>query len=294
MNNEALARAFFYAMMLVNEMKKVAIQGIRGAFHEEAACRYFGDEIEIVPCMRFEELLEGVAQGVSDYGVMAVENTIAGSLNQNLVLLDRNDVHIIGEVSIRIKQSLGALPGQSISDIKEVMSHHMALLQSRAFLSSLNGIRLVEIADTALGAKRIADERLHSVGAIGSVRAMQHYGLDVLADEIETNKLNHTRFFVVRAGKETIWEADALKPTVHLTLPSRPGSLYEVLGVFYKHNINLTKIESIPIEGQPYHYGFIIDCEFDAQDDLRRAIDDLNPVTENLQILGVYKTSPKD
>jgi prephenate dehydratase len=241
--------------------------------------------------MRFEELLESVADGSSDYGVMAVENTIAGSLNQNLVLLHRNDVHIIGEVSLRIRQTLGALPGQNITEIEEVMSHHMALLQSRAFLSKLNGVRLVEIADTALGAQRIAEQQLRAVGAVGSVRAMQYYGLEVLADEIETNKLNHTRFFVVAAGREATWQREALKSTVHLTLQSRPGSLYGVLGVFYEHGINLTKIESIPIEGQPYHYGFIIDCEFDDQDLLRHALADLGAVTEDLKVLGVYKTS---
>ena len=269
----------------------VAIQGIRGAFHEEAARVYFNHDISIVPCMRFDELLDSVETGKSDYGVIAVENTIAGSLNQNLVLIHKSDVHIVGEVSLRIRQTLGALPGQQLTDIKEVMSHHMALHQSRAFLNTLGDVRLVEIEDTALGAKRIAEDKLTGVAAVGSIEAMSFYGLDVLADEIETNKLNHTRFFVVAKGKGIFDDELSTKSTLHLVIPSRPGSLYDVLGIFKEFNINLTKIESIPIEGQPYHYGFIIDCEFSCYGDLKEAIHSLDGLVERHTIIGVYRAS---
>ena len=270
---------------------KVAIQGIHGAFHEEAAALFFGEEMEIAPYMRFDILVNAVDSEAVDYGVIAVENTISGTLNQNLLLIANSEVSIIGEVSLRIEQNLGALPGQDVEGLKEVMSHHMALHQCRKFFDSYSHIKLVEIEDTALAAKRIADKQLQGVGAVASARAMHHYGLEILATGIETNHTNHTRFFIITANSRSRSSSVPDKCTLMFTIPSKPGSLHEILGVFVKAGIDLTKIESIPIEGQPYHYAFIVDCTFTETSQIRNVLPWLESATESVKVLGMYNAS---
>jgi prephenate dehydratase len=270
---------------------QVAIQGIRGAFHEEAAVQFFGAGTEIVPCMRFDDLVNRVANGNVEFGAIAVENTISGTLNQNLMLIAQGEVSIIGEVSLRIHQNLGALPGQALKDIKEVMSHHMALHQCRQFLSQHPHIRLVEVDDTALAAKRVGDEKLTGVGAIASRSAMDYYGLDIIAGGIETNHTNHTRFFMITGQGRSSSSATPDKCSMILTIPSVPGSLYAILGIFARAEIDLTKIESIPIENQPYHYAFVIDFTFHSIDQVKEILPLLQEATEDYKILGFYNAS---
>lgn len=272
-------------------MKSVAIQGIKGAFHEEAAVRFFDEDLDIVPCMRFSELVSKVSTSDCDFGVIAVENTVSGTINQNLKLISDDGVSIVGEISMRIVQNLGALPGQEISALKEVMSHYMALHQCRRFFASNPHIRLVEVADTALAAKMIRDDNLTGVGAVASQRAMEHYDLETLAPGIETNHTNHTRFFIIRSTAKAQSDITSDKCTLHLILPSQPGSLYRVLGIFANAGINLTKIESIPIEDQPYHYAFIVDCVFGSIDRFRQIVPHLKEQTEQFKVLGFYKSS---
>jgi len=270
---------------------KVAIQGIHGAFHEEAAAQFFGNDMEVVPCMRFDELVTRVASGEIDYGAIAVENTISGTLNQNLKLLSNGDIRIIGEVSLRIHQNLGALPGQDVSSLKEVMSHHMALHQCRKYFDAHPHIRLVEVEDTALAAKMVADGNLKGVGAVASSKAMEHYGLETLASSIETNHTNHTRFFMITGNSGSSSAASPNKCTLILTIPSVPGSLHAILGVFAEENVDLTKIESIPIEDQPFHYAFVIDCSFGHIDQMKRITPLIESKSETYQILGFYNSS---
>ncbi len=270
---------------------QVAIQGIRGAFHEEAAARFFGTDMEIVPCMRFDDLVSRVASGQVEFGAIAVENTISGTLNQNLLLIANGDVTIIGEVSLRIMQNLGVLPGQKLEDIKEVMSHHMALHQCRQFFSKYPDIRLVEVDDTALAAERVAKQQLHGTGAVASKSAMEHYGLEIIAEGIETNHTNHTRFFMITGHSRSSSSALPNKCTMILTIPSVPGSLYAILGIFAGEQIDLTKIESIPIENQPYHYHFVIDFTFDSIDQVKDILPKLEHATEDYKVLGFYNAS---
>jgi prephenate dehydratase len=270
---------------------QVAIQGIRGAFHEEAAARFFGPDMEIVPCMRFDELVRKVASGQVEFGAIAVENTISGTLNQNLLLIANGDVTIIGEVSLRIMQNLGALPGQSVEDLNEVMSHHMALHQCRQFFSRYPDIRLVEVDDTALAAQRVSKDQLSGVGAVASISAMKHYGLEIIAEGIETNHTNHTRFFMITGHSRSSSSALPNKCTMILTIPSVPGSLYSILGIFASEQIDLTKIESIPIENQPYHYAFVIDFTFESIDQVKGVLPKLEQATEDYKVLGFYNAS---
>ena len=234
-------------------MKRVAIQGGEGAYHEIAAREYFNDEeLVIVPCSTFKDIFTETNKDPDLIAIMAIENTIAGSLLQNHDLLKMHDMQIAGEHKQRISHSLAALPGVSISQIREVMSHPMALMQCEDFLDTLSGVKIVEHEDTALAAKDISDYDMSDTAAICSTLAAKIYGLEILVEGIETNKRNFTRFLILAKGKmleKVQMENSINKSSIVFVLPHSEGRLSKVLSVLSFYGINLTRIQSLPLIG---------------------------------------------
>jgi prephenate dehydratase len=270
---------------------RVAIQGGYGAFHEIAALHYFGnDKVEIVPGQTFTQLLKNLANQDADYGIMAIENMVAGSIIPNYKLLKDSNMKITGEIYLRIKQNLVALSGQNIDDIKEVYSHAMALLQCQDFFEQYPHIRYIESPDTALSAKHIRDEQLSGVGAISSEQAAVRYNLEIIKAGIESNKKNYTRFLILkdRNGDEEK-PLEVNKSSLTFALAHKIGSLSKVLSIFSFHHINLSKIQSLPILGKDWEYQFYVDVEFDDYETYNQALSAIKPFTSGLEILGEYK-----
>lgn len=274
-------------------MKRVAIQGVPGAFHEIAARSYFKDEeIEVVACETFKDLFGRLAKEPDMIGIVAIENTIAGSLLQNHHLLNDSGLCVVGEYKLRIVHNLVALKGQRVEDIKEVHSHPIALMQCEDFLDSHKWIKPVESADTALSAREITEEGVTGRAAICSSLAAQQYGLEILEESIETNKRNFTRFLIV-CDK---WHADELlrgktinKATLSFTLPHEEGSLAKVLSILSFYHLNLTKIQSLPIIGREWEYQFYITVNFDNYTRYRQALDAVAPLLKDFRNLGEYE-----
>ncbi len=271
-------------------VKKIAIQGGYGAFHEIAAIRYFENEnIEIVPKNTFKDLFKALQQGLVDYGITAIENSLAGSILPNYTLLLESDMKIIGEIYLRIKQNLVALPGQTINDIKEIYSHPMALLQCQKFFEDYPHIKLIDSVDTALSAKDISDNKLTGIGAISSTLAAQKYNLEIVAASIETNKKNYTRFLILEEKNGKIKRNEkANKSSITFALAHKIGCLSKVLSILSYYDINLTKVQSMPIIGKEWEYQFYVDLEIEDYKLYKQAIDAIRPFTSNLQILGEY------
>lgn len=279
--------AFFQQIMSRN----IAIQGFSGCFHEEAGRKYFGDcELNIVECATFEDLFSSMNSGRADAAVMAVENSISGGLLPNFELLRKNDRKIKGEIYLRIVQNLMALPGQSIEDIKEVRSHYMAINQTREFFKDYPHIKLVESEDTALSAAQISQEGLRGVGAIASSCAASLYGLEILSPGIETVKQNFTRFLIIDDSAEVSHD-DITKASLCFTLPHAPGSLAHILAILSFYDMNLTRIQSLPIPGKEWQYFFYIDIKFLKYERYQQALSAVRPMTEDLQILGEYQAA---
>lgn len=274
-------------------MKRIAIQGVEGAFHEIAAREYFkGEELEMVPCSTFRDIFAETRKDPDLIGMMAIENTIAGSLLQNHDLLKMSEVQIAGEHKLRISHSLAALPGRPIEEIKEVMSHPIALMQCEAFLDTLPNIKIVEHEDTALAARDIRDKKMTSTAAICGTWAAEKYGLNILARGIETNKRNFTRFLILAQGemlREIQKENHINKSSLVFVLPHNEGSLSQVLSVLSFYNINLTRIQSLPIIGREWEYQFYIDLTFTDYNRYRQSIDAIMPLISNLKVLGEYR-----
>jgi prephenate dehydratase len=274
-------------------MKKVAIQGVSGAFHEIAARQFFqGEEIEVLPCITFKDLFNALAEDETLLGIIAIENTIAGSLLQNHNLLKESGCMIVGEHKLRIEHNLVALPGQKIEKIKEVYSHPIALMQCEDFLDGHKHIKAIESEDTALSAKEIADNQLTKRAAICSSLAAEMYGLEILAKGIETNKRNFTRFLIIAEpalAEELTREIELNKSSMVFTLPHEEGSLAKVLSILSFYHVNLTKIQSLPIIGREWEYQFYINLTFDNYDRYRQSLDAIRPLTRDFQILGEYK-----
>ncbi|SCM55119.1 prephenate dehydratase [Petrimonas mucosa] len=272
-------------------MKRVAIQGGLGAYHDIAARTYFGEEIEIVPCLTFKEIFLRAREERELIGIMAIENTIAGGLLLNHDLLKLNDMKIVGEHKLRISHTLSALPGQTVQDIREIISHPMALMQCADFIESLPDVKIVEHEDTALAAKDIMEGKLSGVAAICSKLAAEVYGLEVLRAGIETNKRNFTRFLVL-AHEEMVPEirkSDMIdKASLVFVLPHSEGSLSRVLSVLSFYDINLTRIQSLPIIGREWEYQFYIDLTFASYERYQQSIKAILPLVGNLKILGEY------
>lgn len=272
-------------------MKKVAIQGGLGAYHGIAAENYFGEEVEIIPCVAFRDIFSAIEKDPNIIGIMAIENTIAGSLLGNYDLLKDNKLPIAGEYKQRISHCLAALPGQSIHELKEVQSHPIALMQCTEFLDSLPNIKIVEHEDTALAARDIAQNQTTGIAAICSERAAQIYGLEILARGIETNKHNFTRFLIFANP----WIVDELqkeevlnKASIVFTVPHTEGSLSHVLSVFSFYNINMTKIQSLPIQGREWEYQFYVDLKYADLTRYRQSLNAIRPLISELKILGEY------
>jgi len=272
------------------KLKTVAIQGVAGAFHEIAARNYFKSDIEIQSCKSFEEITTLLEKQKIDYGIMAIENTVAGSLIPNYVLIKEANVKIIGEEFLRVKQNLVALPGQKIEDLTEVHSHYMAIAQSRKFFKEYPKIKLVEAVDTALSAKNIYEKRLIGKGAISSDLAAKMYNLEILAPSIETNKKNYTRFLIL-TNKNSVnnLTKDINKVSVCFSLPHNKGSLAQILSVFTFYDLNMTKIQSMPIVGKEFQYFFYVDLTFDGYERYQQSLSAIKPLVVDLQILGEYK-----
>jgi prephenate dehydratase len=270
-------------------MKKVAIQGIYGSFHEIAVRQYFGEEpIEIIPCETFKAVFEEIKKDATQIGAIAIENTIAGSLLSNYNLLKNSNCVIIGEHKLRIEHNLAALKGQQIEDLTEVYSHPIALAQCNDFLESHSFLKAVESPDTAVSAKTIADQHIMRRGAICSTAAAERYGLTILAKGIETNKRNFTRFLIVADPQYAPKIQTPNKSSIVFTLPHEEGSLAKTLSVLSFYHINLTKIQSLPIIGREWEYQFYLNLTFDDTTRYQQALNAIRPLIKDFKILGEF------
>lgn len=273
--------------------RKVAIQGVAGCFHDIAARQFFQSEtIETLPCETFKELFATIKKDNSILGAVAIENTIAGSLLPNHNMLKESGMSILGETKLRIEHNLVALPGQKITDITEVLSHPMALMQCEDFLAQHPNLKAVEVDDTAGSAKMIAEGKLMGKAAICSKLAAEIYGLEILAEGIETNKRNYTRFLIVAdpwTAEDFLKERTVNKASVVFTLPHDEGALAKVLSVLWFYHINLTKIQSLPIVGREWEYQFYVNLTFSNYLAYSQAMDAIRPFTKDLRTLGEYQ-----
>jgi prephenate dehydratase len=266
---------------------KIAIQGVAGAFHDEAARKFFGENISLVECDTFRLLCGKVDSGEVDYGIMAIENTIAGSLLQNYGYLDEFKLRITGEIYLRIKMNLMALPGTRIKGLKHVLSHPIALRQCADYLSTLpKSVVISEAEDTAESAKKIYDNQLADTAAIAGDVAARMYNLEILKEGIETVKQNYTRFITL--SKNPCPVKDSNKASLSFEVRHQSGSLSEALSIFARHDVNLTKIQSVPILGQPYRYSFHVDVEWDSSSNYNSAISEIIRHVSGLSIYGEY------
>lgn len=274
---------------------KVAIQGIKGSFHDIAAHQYFqGKNLDMIWCNTFEQVFAAPKEDHQCLGLVAIENTLAGSLLYNYELLRASGLSVVGEHKLHIEHSLMCLPDDKASDIVEVHSHPVALMQCRHYLSSHPQLKMVESEDTAGSAAMIAQQKLRGHAAICHADAAELYGLKILARAIEDNKHNFTRFLVVADS----WTADQLrdahqsnKASIVFALPHEEGSLSQVLSIFSFYKINLTKIQSLPIIGREWQYLFYVDVVYDDFVRYRQSIDAVRPLTKQLRILGEYRAS---
>ena len=266
---------------------KVAIQGIKGSYHHQVAQKLYG-ETELVECTSFNDLAASVAASSCDLGIMAIGNSIAGSILPNYNLIKDRGLFMTGEYYLNINHQLMAVQGQKLEEIKEIQSHPMALLQCGIFLENLPAVKLVETDDTAAAAFRIARERKNVVAAIASKIAAQEYNLEIIATDIQDVTNNFTRFVVLNKKHEINQKAD--KATLSFITDHEPGSLMKVLELFAEFKINLSKIQSIPIVDQPFLFSFVADVEFEELEMFYAAMERLAAVTQSHEILGIYKS----
>ena len=274
-------------------MKRVTIQGIAGCYHDAAAHEFFGDEeIETIPCDTFPSMFDTLRGDPSLFATLAIENTIAGSLLQNHELLRKSNMTIIGEQKMHISHVLAALPGQSIESLTEVNSHPMALMQCDNFLLHHPTMKMVEKNDTAGSACEIAEKQLMGHAAICGKYAAQLYGLEVLAEDIQTIKRNFTRFLILAdpMAEQTLNPLHKKnKASLVFALPHEQGSLSQVLAIFSFYGMNLTKIQSLPILGREWEYRFYINLTFDDYTRYRQSVDAVRPLISDFKILGEYE-----
>lgn len=274
--------------------KRVTIQGVAGCFHDAAAREYFkGEDIETIPCDTFPEMFDMLASDASMLGIVAIENTIAGSLLQNHELLRMSNLQVIGEQKLRISQVLAALPGQTIDELVEANSHPIALMQCEQYLRRHPNLKMIEKFDTAGSAKEIAEQKLYGHAAVCGEYAANLYGLNILEKGIETNKRNFTRFLIIAdpllASELKTSEQELNKSSIVFTLPHTHGALSKVLTIFSFYDINLSKIQSLPIIGREWEYRFYVDLTFDSYVRYRQSIDAVRPLMNDFRILGEYK-----
>ncbi|MEQ6123201.1 prephenate dehydratase [Pseudotenacibaculum sp. MALMAid0570] len=271
-------------------MKKIAIQGIKGSNHYIVAQNYFGSDAKIQGFLSFDSLVDCLNSGDCDYGIMALENTIAGSIIPNYALIDQNKLTICGEYYLNIHHHLMALPNQNLEDIQEVCSHPMALLQCKEFFKQYKHIKLVEDVDTAEVAERISKNQLKNVAAIAPKVASEIFNLEVLEDEIQTIKNNATRFVIVQkiATEDARNNKKVNKASLKFELDHKRGSLAAMLNVMSDCKLNLTKIQSLPKIETPWKYAFFVDVTFDQYEDYTKAKAIIEIMAEEFKILGEY------
>ena len=268
--------------------KIIAIQGAQGSNHHKVAQDFYGQDIPLKECMSFDSLVESLLDETAHIGIMALENTIAGSIIPNYALIDKNNLHIIGEEYLNIHHHLMALKGQQMGDIQEVWSHPMALLQCKEFFKKYPHIKMVEDVDTAEVAKRIAKNNLKGISAIAPKIAADIFGLAVLADDIQTIKDNATRFVIVQTNELPVDESHN-KATIKFQLNHKRGSLAAILNAMSDCKMNLTKIQSLPVIETPWKYSFFVDVTFEEYKEYQKAISLIAIMAENFKVLGVYK-----
>lgn len=270
---------------------KIAIQGILGSFHHQVAQEYFGINAQVDECLSFDALVDSLITKKSAVAVMAIENSIAGSIIPNYALIDANNLHIIGEHYINVHHNLLALKGQSIAEITEVYSHPMALLQCKAFFRQYPHIKLIEDVDTAEVARRIHQGQLKGVGAIASLAASDIFELDILAERIQTITNNSTRFVIIQTSNSVIPIEEINKASLKFELGSKRGSLATVLNVMSDCKLNLTKIQSLPKIETPWRYSFFVDVTFEDYADFQKAKSLLAIMASEFKIHGEYKNT---
>jgi len=272
---------------------KIAIQGIQGSNHHQVASDYYGKDIELIECLSFDRLIDHLLAGSAEQGVMAIENSIAGSIIPNYNLVYHNNLHIIGEHYQSIHHNLMAQTGVAIEALKEVHSHPMALLQCKEFFKEYPHIKLVEDVDTAETAKRIQHQNLKDIGAIAPKMAAELYGLEIIAPEIQTIKNNATRFIILKKQNKVLPEVEINKASLRFITDHKRGSLATVLNVMSDCNMNLTKIQSLPVIETPWKYAFFVDVTFDKYEEFSKSKSLLEIMSEDFRVLGEYKNALK-
>ena len=269
--------------------KKVTIQGYEGSFHQVAARQFFGKDVDVIPCATFRDVVRiGEDAKQSDSAVMAMENSIAGSILPNYNLLQKSKLQVIGEVYLSISQNLLVYPGVKLEDIKEVHSHPMAILQCLDYLENQDW-KLVETEDTALSAKHLREQKSKHTAAIASKFAAQLYDLDVIGPDIHTLKNNITRFLIMVPAKQKVEIADADKASIYFQTDHSKGILSKVLAKIAQGGANLSKLQSMPIPGSTFKYGFYADIEFEQKKQLDKLLVDLKLMTNSFKVFGLYK-----
>lgn len=270
-------------------IKKIAIQGFEGSFHQFAAKQYFGEKTQVLCCSTFRELIEKAQNAkFADAGLMAIENSIAGSILPNYTLLKNSQLEVTGEIYLQIKQQFIANKGVNLKDIKEVHSHPIAILQCWDFLEQHHW-KIVETEDTALSIKKISENKSTHIAGIAGKMAADIYDMKILAKDINSMKENFTRFLVLERKKKRALNPKANKASISFELENRHGSLAQVLTRIHYHGINLTKLQSFPVPGSKWHYYFHSDMEFEKIQILHQTLEDIKSVTKNIQIYGIYQ-----
>jgi prephenate dehydratase len=272
-------------------IKSVAIQGVKGSFHHIVSQNYFSEDTYILECLSFDRAVESLINKETDAVVMAIENSIAGSIIPNYALIDNENLHIVGEQYLDIQHNLMALPNQSLNDIKEVYSHPMALLQCKEFFKNHPHIKLVEDKDTAEVAERIQKHQIRGIAAIASTLAAELFELEILAPSIQTIKHNETRFVIVKRENHEIPESEINKASIKFDVDHKRGSLAALLNVMSDCKLNLTKIQSLPKIETPWKYAFFVDVTFESYDDFKKAKSIINIMAHNFKVLGEYKNA---
>ena len=269
--------------------KKISIQGFEGSFHQAAARQFFGDDVEVICCSTFRDVVKiADDKSKSDGGLMAIENSIAGSILPNYNLLQKSNLKIVGEIYLQVNQHLMVNPGVSLEDIKEVHSHPMALLQCTDFLEKHNW-KLIETEDTALSAQHVYEDKSKHIAAIAGELAAELFHLNMIAPNIHTQKNNYTRFWVLENSETVVEIEDANKASLIFQTDHSKGSLAKVLTKISEGDINLSKLQSMPIPGSDWKYSFHADCEFTSLEQLKNVLEMIKPFTADIKVYGVYK-----
>ncbi len=272
-------------------MNSVSIQGVKGSFHHIVSQHYFGNHVPVSECLSFDSTVEELLNKKTEVAIMAIENSIAGSILPNYALIDRHNLQIVGEYYLDIQHHLMALPHQKIEDIVEVYSHPMALLQCKTFFKSYPHIKLIEDKDTAEVAQRIRNNELKNIGAIASRLAAEIFELTILASSIQTIKHNETRFVIVKRSNSEPSSSKINKASIKFELDHKEGSLAAILNVLSDCKLNLTKIQSLPKIERPWKYSFFVDLTFNAYQDFEKAKSIIEIMANEFKILGTYKNA---